>query len=81
MAAFGGLAVCVEFLRRIGYAEAAARHMRFQLRSPNVIDPVGTFTASVTSVLAGAREGQRPDVAGESMAGVTSRVRRTQRSW
>ena len=51
----GGLAVFVEYLERIGYAEAIRKHMPIFLTSPNAIDPVETFTAFIVSVLAGAR--------------------------
>ena len=52
---WGGLVVFVEYLRTIGYVEAVKRHLPFELRSPNAIDPVQTFTAFLVSVLAGAR--------------------------
>ncbi len=52
---YGGLAVFVEYLGKIGYAEAIRRYMPISLSSPNAIDPVETFTAFVVSVLAGAR--------------------------
>ena len=52
---FGGLVVFLEFLRKVGYAEQVKGSMPFQLRSPNAIDPVQTFTAFLMAVLAGAR--------------------------
>jgi hypothetical protein len=52
---WGGLVVFVEYLRKIGYVEAVKQHLPFELRSPNAIDPVQTFTAFLVSVLAGAR--------------------------
>lgn len=52
---FGGLVVFLEFLRKIGYAEAVQKHLPFGLTSPNAIPPAQTFTAFVLSVLAGAR--------------------------
>ena len=44
-----------EFLRRIGYRDAARQHLPISLTSPNAIDPVQTFTAFLISVVAGAR--------------------------
>ena len=52
---YGGLAVFVEYLRKIGYSEAIHAHMPFCLTSPNAIDPSETFTAFMISVLVGAR--------------------------
>lgn len=52
---WGGLAIFLEFLGRIGYAQAVKRSMPVELRSPNAIDPAHTFTAFLVSVLAGAR--------------------------
>jgi hypothetical protein len=52
---FGGLVVFLEFLRKVGYGEQVKEWIPFQLRSPNAIDPVETFTAFLISVLAGAR--------------------------
>ena len=52
---FGGLAVFVEFLRQIGFAEQVKRAMPFELKSPNAIAPVETFTAFVVAVVVGAR--------------------------
>jgi hypothetical protein len=44
---FGGLAVFVEFLRQIGFAEQVKRRMPFELKSPNAIAPVETPTLSL----------------------------------
>ena len=52
---YGGLCVFVEFLRRLGWAAEARRHMPIQLTSPNAIDPVETLTAFLVAVVAGAR--------------------------
>ena len=52
---FDGLVVFFEFLRQVGYGEAARQHLPFRLTSPNAIDPVETFTAFLLSVVAGAR--------------------------
>jgi hypothetical protein len=52
---FGGLVVFVEFLRKVGFAEQVQAAMPFQLRSPNAIPAVETFTAFVVSVVVGAR--------------------------
>jgi hypothetical protein len=52
---FGGLAVFVEFLRRVGFAEQVRAAMPFELKSPNAIPAVETYTAFVISVVVGAR--------------------------
>jgi hypothetical protein len=52
---YGGIAVFVEYLRRIGYSETVHAHMPVCLTSPNAIDPTETFTAFLISVLSGAR--------------------------
>src|SRR6267154_2114370 len=52
---FGGIAVFVSFLGKIGFVEALRRHMPIRWRSPNHIDPSSTFTAFLVSVLVGAR--------------------------
>src|ERR1035438_3032107 len=52
---FGGVAVFISFLKKIGFAEAVRQHMPIVLRSPNHIDPSITFTAFLVSVLLGAK--------------------------
>lgn len=52
---FGGIAVFISFLTKIGFVEAVRQHMPIRWRSPNHIDPTCTFTAFLVSVLAGAR--------------------------
>jgi len=52
---YGGLAVFLEFLQKIGYSNAVRTQLPVQLISPNAIDPTETFTAFLISVLAGAR--------------------------
>ena len=52
---FGGLAVFGEFLRRVGFAEQVREAMPFELKSPNAIPAVETYTAFVISVVIGAR--------------------------
>src|SRR3954470_14577975 len=52
---FGGIAVFISFLDKIGFVEAVRQHMPIRWRSPNQIDPTSTFTAFLVSVLAGAR--------------------------
>lgn len=52
---FGGLVVFVEFLRKVGFAEQVKAAMPFELRSPNAIPAVETFTAFVVAVVVGAR--------------------------
>ena len=62
---FGGLVGFVEFLRKIDYAEQVRQRMPFQLKSPNAIDPVETFTAFLFSVVAGARRFAYTSLLGE----------------
>lgn len=52
---FGGLTVFLEFLRRVGFAEQIRGAMPFELKSPNAIPAVETFTAFMLTVAAGAR--------------------------
>jgi hypothetical protein len=52
---FGGIAVFISFLEKIGFVEAVRQHMPIRLKSPNHIDPTITFTAFLVSVLVGAR--------------------------
>ena len=52
---YGGLAVFIEYLRRVGYSETIHTLMPVCMTSPNAIDPSETFTAFMISVLAGAR--------------------------
>lgn len=52
---FGGVAVFISFLSKIGFVEAVRQHMPIRLKSPNHIDPTFTFTAFLVSVLVGAR--------------------------
>src|SRR4026209_767446 len=52
---FGGIAVCISFLTKIGFVEAVRQHMPIRLKSPNHIDPTFTFTAFLVSVLVRAR--------------------------
>jgi hypothetical protein len=52
---FGGIAVFISFLTKIGFVEAVRQHMPIRLKSPNHIDPTFTFTAFLVSVLVGAR--------------------------
>ena len=51
---FGGIAVFISFLDKIGFVEAVRQHMPIRWRSPNQIDPSSTFTAFLIWVLAGA---------------------------
>ncbi len=48
---FGGLAVFISFLGKIGLVEAVRQHMPVRWKSPNHIDPTATFTAFLMSVL------------------------------
>jgi hypothetical protein len=52
---FGGLAVLISFLGKIGFVETMRRHMPIRWTSPNQIDPTTTFTAFLMSVLVGVR--------------------------
>ena len=52
---FGGIAVFISFLEKIGFVKAIRQHMPIVWRSPNHIDPSSTFTAFLVSVLVGAR--------------------------
>jgi hypothetical protein len=52
---FGGIAVFISFLGKIGFIEAVRQHMPICWKSPNHIDPSSTFTAFLISVLVGAR--------------------------
>jgi hypothetical protein len=52
---FGGLAVFILFLGKIGLVEAVRQHMPVRWKSSNHIDPTATFTAFLMSVLVGAR--------------------------
>ncbi|HEY6341091.1 MAG TPA: hypothetical protein VIY49_06330, partial [Bryobacteraceae bacterium] len=48
---FGGIAVFISFLSKIGFVAAIRQHMPICWRSPNHIDPSWTFTAFLVSVL------------------------------
>jgi hypothetical protein len=52
---FGGIAVFILFLGKIGFVKAVREHMPVCWRSPNHFDPTITFTAFLVSVLVGAR--------------------------
>lgn len=52
---FGGIAVFISFLDKIGFAETLRQHMPIVWKSPNHIDPTTTFTAFLMAVLVGAR--------------------------
>jgi hypothetical protein len=52
---FGGIAVFISFLSKVGFVEALRQHMPIHWKSPNHIDPSSTFTAFLMSVLVGAR--------------------------
>ena len=51
---FGGIAVFLSFLRKIGFVETIRQHMPICWKSPNHIDPTVSFTAFLVSVLVGA---------------------------
>jgi Transposase DDE domain group 1 len=52
---FGGLAVFITFLQKVGFVEEVRHHMPIRWRSPNHIDPTATFTAFLMAVLTGAK--------------------------
>ena len=52
---FGGIAVFISYLSKIGFVEAVRQHMPICWKAPNHIDPSSTFTAFLVSVLVGAR--------------------------
>ena len=52
---WGGVAVFVEFLNKIGFTATVEQTIPIQLDSPNAIPPVHTFTAFVMAVACGAR--------------------------
>ena len=52
---FGGIAVFISFLEKVGFVKTVRQHMPIVLRSPNHIDPCCTFTAFLVSVLLGAK--------------------------
>jgi hypothetical protein len=52
---FGGIAVFISFLSKIGFVAALRQHMPIRWKSPNHMDPSSTFTAFLVSVLVGAR--------------------------
>jgi DNA-directed RNA polymerase subunit N (RpoN/RPB10) len=52
---FGGIAVFISFLDKIGFAKAVRQHMPVRWKSPNHIDPTSSFIAFLISVLVGAK--------------------------
>jgi DDE family transposase len=52
---FGGVAVFVAYLRKIGLVETVRQYMPIRWKSPNQIDPTTTFTAFLIAVLLGAK--------------------------
>jgi hypothetical protein len=52
---FGGVAVLLTYLDKVGFVDVVRQHMPVRLQSHNHIDPVHTFTAFLMSVLVGAR--------------------------
>src|SRR5207248_10742327 len=52
---FGGIAVFISFLEKIGLVKAIRQHLPIVWRSPNHIDPSFTFTAFLISVRLGAK--------------------------
>jgi hypothetical protein len=52
---FGGVAVFVAYLRKVGMVEQIRQHMPVFWKSPNRIDPTDTFVAFLMVVLVGAK--------------------------
>ena len=52
---FGGLAVFLSFLGKIGLVEKLREHMPVHWKSPNQIDPTDTFVAFLMAVVVGAK--------------------------
>src|SRR5580692_1757304 len=52
---FGGVAVFILFLGKVGFVEAVRMHMPIRWKSPNHIDPATTYTAFLIAVLVGAK--------------------------
>ena len=52
---FGGLAVFLSFLGKIGLVDRLRQFMPVRWKSPNHIDPTATFTAFLMAVLVGAK--------------------------
>jgi hypothetical protein len=52
---FGGVAVFVAYLRKVGLVEKLRQYMPICWRSPNQIEPAATFTAFLIAVLVGAK--------------------------
>lgn len=52
---FGGAAVVIAYLRKIGLVEQVRRHLPIQWNSPNRIEPTATWMAFLTAVPAGAK--------------------------
>lgn len=81
MTPFGGLAVFLAFLNKIGLIEQLRAHIPIRWRSPNQIDPTATFTAFLKSVLVGAKRFPhtgllRGDRALHTQQGLCAEVRR-----
>src|SRR3954471_9781853 len=52
---FGGVAVFVAYLHKVGFGEKLRQCMPICWRSPNQIEPAATFTAFLIAVLVGAK--------------------------
>ena len=52
---FGGVAVFIAYLRKVGLVEQIRRHMPICWKSPNYIDPTDTLLAFPRVVLVGAK--------------------------
>jgi len=52
---FGGVAVFIAYLHKVGMVEQIRRHMPIVWKSPNRIDPTDTFVAFLMVVLVGAK--------------------------
>ena len=49
---FGGVAVFIAYLQKIGLVEQVRRHLPIQWKSPNQIEPTATWMAFLMTVLA-----------------------------
>ena len=59
---FGGVAVFIAYLRKIGLAGKLREQMPIQWRSPNPFDPTSTFTSFLIAVLVGAKRFARANL-------------------
>jgi hypothetical protein len=63
---FGGVAVFISFLGKVGFVEAVRMHMPIRWKSPNHIDPATTYAAFLIAVLVSQALCSRQPAAGRS---------------